>query len=157
LLEMWGSGASDVYAVGFGPAQHWDGHAWTPMPEILGQNISGSGPSDVWVGASNGLQHFDGLAWSRVPEMEGRFVQCVTVRDVDNVWVATLHNGIQAIEHFDGSAWTVGVEIPAASNANVVGIGVGSDGDIWVVGRQAVGPSLQTRGYLLRFDGTRWT
>src|SRR6185436_15168757 len=56
LYGVWGSGPSDVWAVGdVGTILHWDGSAWWKVPSGTTHDLRGvwgSGPSDVWaVGA----------------------------------------------------------------------------------------------------------
>ncbi len=152
--DVWGSGANDVYAVGFANAQHWDGQAWTTVPGgVRGTSVSGSKTDDVWIGSSDGLWRFDGAAWTRVPEVEGRFVQGVTVPARNDVWAAVLHDGVVDIQHFDGAAWTVSFHIDDR-NVNVWGIGSGSKRDVWVLGTHW--SSFVQRGYAAHFDGQAW-
>ena len=86
---IWGSGPSDVWAVGyyggdsastgaFGTVAHFDGTTWSPStlpadagPIPTGANtyglhgVWGSGPNDVWiVGDSGTLRHYDGSGWT---------------------------------------------------------------------------------------------
>ncbi len=54
---LWGSGASDVWAVGDGTIVHWDGSAWTTSGTWWWQvlfGIWGSGASDVWAVGAGG-------------------------------------------------------------------------------------------------------
>src|SRR5260370_592420 len=72
LAGVWGSGPSDVWAVGgigtISTILHWDGSAWTSIPSgttdrFLG--VWGSGASDVWaVGAGGTIRHWDGCTCS---------------------------------------------------------------------------------------------
>src|SRR5215813_7085619 len=71
LRRVWGSGASDVWAVGwYGIILHWDGSAWTGVSSgttngLLG--IWGSGASDVWaVGDGGTILHWNGSHWTSV-------------------------------------------------------------------------------------------
>jgi len=82
LASVWGSGATDVWAVGAcmgapwsSPILHWDGTAWSgsSLPDMQLSGVWGSGASDVWaVGSSTttaGVQeevivHYDGHSWS---------------------------------------------------------------------------------------------
>jgi len=72
LRAFWGSGASDLWAVGdFGTILHWDGSAWASVSSGTTNwlwGIWGSGASDVWaVGFSGIILHWDGSAWTSVP------------------------------------------------------------------------------------------
>jgi hypothetical protein len=75
LSSVWGSGPSDVWAVGGGSGffMHWDGTAWS---SVGGGNVSaasgvwGSSSNDVWAvgpgydGVLSAFMHWDGSAWS---------------------------------------------------------------------------------------------
>ncbi|MFP2908871.1 hypothetical protein ACLESD_28235 [Pyxidicoccus sp. 3LFB2] len=74
LFSVWGSSATDVWAVGAGGTIiHWDGKAWTPFSSPTHRDlraVSGSGPTDVIaVGGKEGdalptIIHWDGKVWS---------------------------------------------------------------------------------------------
>ncbi len=53
LTAIWGSGKTDVWAVGTtGTIVHFDGAEWKPIPSGTNQTLRGvwgSGPSDVWI------------------------------------------------------------------------------------------------------------
>ncbi len=59
LVDVWGSSARDVWAVGSGGTIiHWDGAAWTRVPTPYGdtlRSVGGSGVSDVWIVSSTSL------------------------------------------------------------------------------------------------------
>lgn len=71
LLDIWGSGADDIYVVGKpGTLLHWNGTAWSLQDlgttEIL-TSVWGTGPSDVFVVGHQGLvYHFNGSGWSQM-------------------------------------------------------------------------------------------
>jgi hypothetical protein len=78
LAAVWGSSASDVWAVGSGGTIiHYDGNNWTPTPSGVPNTfygVWGSGPNDVYVvsGAAvilrgNGMQSGGGTTWNLVP------------------------------------------------------------------------------------------
>ena len=82
LYGVWGSGPSDVWAVGgdpqgLGPAPalcHWNGEGWSieaAPPEADGRilyKVWGTAQDDVWaVGQGGLLLHYDGMSWSSVP------------------------------------------------------------------------------------------
>jgi hypothetical protein len=54
LAGLWGSSASDVYAVGNG-IFHYDGQTWTKIDERSGADIWGPSPTDVYVVGASGL------------------------------------------------------------------------------------------------------
>lgn len=59
LFSVWGSSASDVWAVGSGGTiLHFDGQAWARVPTTTSEtfhSVWGSGAGDVWVAASTHL------------------------------------------------------------------------------------------------------
>lgn len=70
IFKVWGSGPSDVYAVGHrGLVLHYDGDGWTEL--FVGASddliaVWGTGPDNVLAvgGRSNGIvSHFDGTEW----------------------------------------------------------------------------------------------
>jgi len=79
LSAVWGSGPSDVWAVGSaGTIAHYDGATWAVLPKTDGGTeqtlftVWGSGPNDVWAGSTERvLFHTDGwkqghATWSLV-------------------------------------------------------------------------------------------
>jgi hypothetical protein len=111
VADLWGSGDSDVFAVGQGGVSHWDGAAWTAIGGSVvdeADGVWGFGPTDVWaVGTFGALAHFDGSAWTdTVPANDANF-------DADHVsvWGAAPGDvwaigGIGTISHWDGTRWT---------------------------------------------------
>jgi hypothetical protein len=70
LLGVWGSSATNVFAVGDdGRIVRYNGTSWSPMQSGTGRTlarVSGSGPNDVWALGDSTLLHFDGTNWSNV-------------------------------------------------------------------------------------------
>lgn len=84
LFRVWGSSATDVWAVGDSVLVHYDGAAWSNVP-MVGDLVSmqsgpsaqqstfqlglwGSGPNDVYLGGNRGrIARFDGSAWRLMP------------------------------------------------------------------------------------------
>ncbi len=74
LYGIWGSGPSDVYAVGFsGTMLHFDGQQWNELPPVpFGEEphfgeIWANGPEDILVCDRDGpICHWDGLAWTEL-------------------------------------------------------------------------------------------
>jgi hypothetical protein len=78
LAAVWGSSASDVWAVGSGGTIiHYDGTSWTPTPSGVRNTfygVWGSGPNEVYVVSStavilrgNGMQPGGGTTWELLP------------------------------------------------------------------------------------------
>jgi len=74
VYGVWGSEASDVWAVGAYNMLHWNGSTWTSVPSGTGSylyGVWGSGASDVWAvgfaAATTSFRtvlHWNGSAWS---------------------------------------------------------------------------------------------
>jgi hypothetical protein len=80
LFGVWGTSASDVFAVGAGPPGppgvilHYDGASWTMIASSSTDGFDGvwgSSSSDVYVVGSptcmeSAMVHFDGVSWATV-------------------------------------------------------------------------------------------
>jgi hypothetical protein len=68
LTTVWGSGPSDVWALGGAEILHWDGKQLSAdVPDVYNAvGISGTGPYDVWVANEKRLLHFDGDDWTQI-------------------------------------------------------------------------------------------
>jgi cysteine-rich repeat protein len=71
LQSVWGSGHTDVFAVGDdGTLLHYDGQSWQPMESPTGEELYGawgSGHADVFaVGDDGTLLHYNGDSWARM-------------------------------------------------------------------------------------------
>jgi len=126
-----GSGPDDIWAVGGGAFEHFDGAVWRSVPAAVPvgsvTGISVISPSDAWaVGSIN--------------------AQPGGYSDLAHPYVV----------HWDGSAWTrVGVPHPA-TDARLSAVSASSPTDVWAVG-SALDPATQTTaGFAVHFDGTRW-
>jgi hypothetical protein len=136
LGGVWGANADDVWAVGFGEIEHWDGGTWTTWPgSVASGNLSGvwgSAANDVWaVGASGLLLHYDGSAWLPVDAGTGADLGGVWGTAASDVWAAASSAPGQGfILHFDGSTWSMVLGIDAGLNA----VGGTKGGTVWAVG-----------------------
>jgi hypothetical protein len=160
LLGVAALSASNVWVVGGNPPAscggtipvliaHWDGHAWslvpnTPQGVLFG--VSASGPSDVWaVGAyPTLLMHYNGQQWSQVPGASGTSYAGVALRGVaaraaNDAWaVGESGTGIGTqtiIEHWNGSSWTGTMASgPGLMTNTLLGVAAVSANDAWAVG-----------------------
>ena len=175
FFGLWGSSATDVYAVGdtvdavaarHPSAARWNGSAWLPveLPSVAGLSLAdvwGSSDLDVYaVGSAAGrgvVLHFDGETWSVVlDEPHVGFVR-VGGSGRSDVWV-TGHalvptgNGVEeaaghgAIRHFDGTGWSA-VQSPTSAPLGAVSA---SSSVVYVIadGGQS--------GSVWRYDGATW-
>ena len=71
LLSIWGSSASDVWAVGDnGTILHYNGTSWSSVARVTGEHLNGvwgTSSSNIWaVGLGGTILHYDGTIWSSV-------------------------------------------------------------------------------------------
>ena len=143
LNGVWGSGPSDVWAVGVdessggveGEIRHWDRSTWSVFPHpptSTLRSVWGSSPTDVWavgdggVTVGNGILHWDGSAWSSVTSVWG--LSGVWGSGASDVWAVG-----REILHSDGDGWPF--------NASFSGLNaVWGSGrcDVWAVGNGAI-------------------
>jgi hypothetical protein len=121
LQGVWGSSATDVFAVGYWPVGgselktgciilHYDGNAWSTMMSggtFALYDIWGSSATDVFaVGdcypdGGGIILHYNGIAWSNMNIIAGQLF---------GVWGSSATDvyavGPDAILHYDGSAWS---------------------------------------------------
>ncbi|MHB1312039.1 MAG: sialidase family protein [Gemmatimonadaceae bacterium] len=71
LYSIWGSSASNVFAVGAGGRiLRYNGTSWAAMNSPTSRNlarVAGSGANDVWAVGDSTLVHFDGTQWTSYP------------------------------------------------------------------------------------------
>jgi len=172
LESVWGSGPSDVWAVGGsfaggGEILHWDGSAWsfssvalsdggTILPTVA--SVWGSGPSDVWAVGPGLVLHWDGFTWlvsSLPPLTDGG-----TLYNLGGVW-GSGPNDVWAVGgdmtdgtsgtilHWNGSAWSTS-PLPSidggAPPSRVTGIWGSGPNDVWGVNSE-----------ILHWNGAAWS
>jgi hypothetical protein len=104
---VWGSSASDVYAVSGTTLWHFDGHAWADTHRDWagtgrggGNDVFGSGADDVWVTIGDGnVGHWHGNVWSVIELPE------ITVYGVANSPTDVWFSGYRTV-HYDGNQFT---------------------------------------------------
>jgi hypothetical protein len=154
LAGVWGSGASDVWAVGAGVI-HWDGTAWSvPAGAPRGplSSVAGSGPGDVWA-VGDSAWRWDGAAWSSLPSAAPK-MQRVALGGPGDAWV--LSEGVPAgVYHWGGAAWAL--SSPPAGGV-LTGLWASGPNDVTVVGWFS---NASNHGFPdaidLHWDGSAWT
>jgi len=185
------SGAADAWAVGtinlvkhpgyFGPLTlHWNGSAWTNVPDPLPLNPGTAlvGVADVSStnayaigneGAAYGLvEHWDGTTWTRpaaqppFPEPNGstfaqNTVDAISATSPSNVWIVGtyLHTVFGNIwdpysVHWNGTAWKL-VRMPQATGAVFTSADATGPASVWAAGNGPSGPLIA------HWNGTAWT
>lgn len=164
---VWGSGRDDVWLAVWQGVQHWDGKAWTFIPERevgLTSQLHGTSGHDVWMIGDRGsfygrVLHYDGNGWADLtplPELPRQSFKPDRVWAVapDLVWLAAkvdveggdVAHGTNhaALFRWDGTEWT---QFDVFAQAESV--------TVWAAGRN---DAWATRdGQLFHWDGTAWT
>lgn len=183
LASVWGSGPSDVWAVGAaGSVLHWDGSAWTAASVGTSQSLYavwGTGPNDVWIASSPSVIFrkagaVDGAArWSLAPAIveapgaRGKVLRALWGTSPSDVWVggdlfasassSTRWGLWRSAAAGSGAAWT------GTSPRAVSAIWGSGPNDVWIVGGasgelgDAGASSAHTDGALTEEGLLAWT
>jgi hypothetical protein len=151
--------------------EHWNGTSWSIVSNpVFASNgvafaVSADSANDIWIlVGSKTFLHFDGTNWSSVASPMG--TTSVTALSPTNVWaVGTVPGGttggyhrrplvIAAIEHWDGTRWSIVASPNPApgANSNLQGIAAISANDIWAVGSIGAAKTLTEH-----WDGISWS
>ena len=178
---MWGSAPDDVFVVGTGGIHHYDGAAWSPLPqgmptEPILHAIWGNSPDDVFtVGQAGVILRYDGSVWSPMATGTNGTFYGVGGSSSGDVFAVGL-SGL--IYHFDGAGWSPMAggttqhlyDVWAGSPSDVYAVGGDAlhyDGDVWaeidLPGGYGVWGSSPTDvfatcgGWVMHYDGASWT
>jgi len=133
LSDVWGSSASDVYAVGIlfaengmnGFILHYDGSNWSNIKDFPGEDlwaIWGSSGNDIYA-VGEVVVHFDGSEWSEVDAIEPGYYDDVFGGASDDVFVVGDDNF-----HFNGQEWT---EVVQPETCCISRIWKAQEGYVW--------------------------
>jgi hypothetical protein len=156
VLSIWGSGPSDVFAVG-GPlgnagfetlALHYDGSAWRELPPGGDETlwwVGGSGPTDVWmVGERGRILHWDGASFAEHDAGTTATLWGVLALSPTDAWIVggTPGEGTAApndiVLRWDGASWSPEpLPDPPLGRALYKGWGESSE-DLYVVGELGI-------------------
>lgn len=175
--------AADVWSVGYGLIEHWNGANWRLVPSAPGGNppdfksVTTVASNDVWaVGRRQEttspywnkplVEHWDGSSWTVVPSPEGSTTTSqllgVDAVSANDIWAvgdtsAPAPTYVQAlIEHWDGSSWNIipSPNVNGSSWNSLTSVAVVSANDIWAVGYY-MGTNWRT--LTLHWDGSTWS
>jgi hypothetical protein len=138
-----GSGPTDVWAVGGGEIDHYDGVGWGRVENGVGnlRDVWASGPGDAFaVGDGGAIWHWDGTSWTAQASPVTTPLAAVWGAAPDDVFAV----GAGGALHYDGTAWTtmdVGTQVALADVEGTSG------SDVFAVG---------DAGHVFHHDGTRW-
>ena len=145
MVALWGSGSSDVYAVGGTTIQHWDGcvvvrHHLRASGALLA--IWGSSATDVYAcGKTGTLVHSTGGAFSAVAGNP------LGTEDCTAIWGSSssdVYIGATNVYHYNGTSWSP----VSAGISNIRAIWGTSSSDVWIGG---------TSGNVVHYNGTSWS
>jgi hypothetical protein len=175
--------SDDVWAVGYGLIEHWNGARWRLVSAAPGGNapdfksVTAVASNDVWaVGrrqetTSQGYQktlveHWDGSAWTVVPSPNGSTTTSqllgVDAVSANDIWAvgdtsAPAPTYVQSlIEHWDGSSWSI-IPSPSVSGGSwnaLTSVAVVSANDVWAVGYYM---ESNWSTLTMHWDGSTWS
>lgn len=141
FVALWGSGASDVFAVGIGGwIAHYDGTRWTDSMVGSFDTVWGNGPHDVYAGGQSGVAHYDGVAWTIVGGGNIVNLWASGTTDVFLLDAGTPAMPTNTAKHFDSASWSA---LPLA-------------GGRWFWGSSARDVFLVGDGPILHYQGASW-
>ncbi|MFL5495980.1 MAG: hypothetical protein ACJ8DC_16470 [Gemmatimonadales bacterium] len=181
LSSVWGSSASDVFALGEPGGTwdsgifHYDGHAWSPQAsehDVTLHALWGSGANDVFaagfrvdgVRPQGVLLHYDGNAWSTMAgpaigetDVEVYFESLWGTSGSDVFAVGNFYHSYEngLIAHYDGTSWSK-MSIPYEAGRELVDVFGTSSSDVYAVGSINF-PDAPRFGIILHYDGSQWT
>jgi len=159
---VWGSSAEDVYLANWMGMWHFDGSAWSAIPELEWHatlDVYGFGAGDVWaVGPAGRILHYNGSSWSS-RRYDGSSVRSEPLDAWVNpqgtlylwgVWGAAANDVFVAgdsgtVLHWNGAAWA---RMSTGTTAGLRRVWGNSGRDVYVSGEA---------GTLLHYDGTGWS
>lgn len=140
-------------------------------------DVSGASSADIWaVGSSRPpggpdrtlVEHWNGSSWSIVstpdPGQYGNILDGVLALSADDVWAvgARQDSFYQSplAEHWNGSSWTAAA-VPnpkyCTGHSYLTDIGAVSPTNLWAVGWCTASSRGGEQGYVVRWNGSRWT
>jgi hypothetical protein len=148
FVAVWGSSATNVYAVGGDTIAHWNGETWAVevTRSLTLQAVWGSGPGDVYAVGYSGNMHWDGMSWS--PLTIGAYNNsAVWGSAADDVFVV----GLEGIQHWDGVSWR---KVRSGLNSWMNAIWGSGPRDVYAV---TFPPGGNQPKEIVHFDGRTWT
>jgi hypothetical protein len=164
LGGVWGTGASNVFAVGGDEIWRYDGNSWQLMASVNANSLRrvwGSGATDIFaVGrytsqeTAAGVWHFDGASWKFMPADTSGMRWGVWGSSHNNVFVVGDVSGHGLISRYDGVDWNTAL---ATRTPTLQGVWGSSASDVFAVGGGARnGSCCSGEGTILHFNGNSW-
>ena len=179
LAEDWGTGPTDVFAVGELETQggqgvasvilHFDGGAWQPQyrqDDLSLRGVWGSSATDVYavgfhfIGLGAALLHYNGVAWVQADnftdqdeELAFQGIWGSSATDVFAVGIAFDGRFQKSlIVHYDGSGWRR-MDPPVETSPRLSDVWGSGPTDVYAVGRDEVSEVA----VIIRYDGGGWS
>ena len=147
-LGVWAQNANNVFAVGTGGIDRFDGTTTTSMlsPQTLGglflYGVWGADANNVFaVGDRGSIYRYDGATWTRMTNTSTRFLVGIWGSSATNVFAV---GQAGTILRYNGSTWS---QMPSGTTRRLLGVW-GNGNTVFAVGDS---------GTVLRFNGTAWT
>jgi hypothetical protein len=154
LDGVWGTSASNVWAVGYETILHYDGATWSTVAGGSGSTlfgiwlfgIWGSSASNIWAvgfeaGGTPALLHYDGANWSTVPSPSSSTnYSSVSGSSASVVWVADADG---FVSHYDGTSWSI---VSTGTTRPLTAVWASSPSDVWAVGFEG----------MFHYNGVSW-
>ena len=176
--------ADDVWAVGDGLIEHWNGNRWRLVSAAPGGNppefksVTALASDDVWAvglrweGSPSYprtlIEHWDGSAWTVVTSPNGSTTGSqllgVDAVSANDIWAVGSSSTLgppyenTLIEHWDGASWSI-IPSPNPSGGNfnkLTGVAVVAANDIWAVGSYS-GSTGHSQTLIEHWDGSTWS
>src|SRR5919106_3055524 len=176
--------ADDVWAVGDGLIEHWNGNRWRLVSAAPGGNppefksVTALASDDVWAvglrweGSPSYprtlIEHWDGSAWTVVTSPNGSTTGSqllgVDAVSANDIWAVGSSSTLAPpyentlIEHWDGASWSI-IPSPNPSGGNfnkLTGVAVEAANDIWAVGSYS-GSTGHSQTLIEHWDGSTWS
>jgi hypothetical protein len=132
FTSMAGSFDTDVWAVGPGGAQHWNGSTWSaaPMPPetppLTGVWVGGL--YDAWVvGAAGTVLHWTGSTFTKLVAPTTTDLTCITGTGTFDIWIGG-RGGL--LLHWDGNDWS---QFSSPAGRTIQSIWTSLGGDVFFV------------------------
>jgi Protein kinase domain len=153
---------------------HWNGTAWTQVPNPGGAGsvlygVAVVSADDAWaVGSGYGslILHWDGATWTRVPSPASVGANGLTgdlwdvaALSATSVWAVGEIPGSNStsqtlILHWNGTTWTRVQSPNPGTSLNFYWVAVASDGTAWALGETISASNLSP--LVMRWDGSTW-
>jgi hypothetical protein len=170
---------SDVWAVGSGFFEHFDGTSWTTVASTVGTHLRAVtvlAANDAWaVGGIDDtrpgyrrdltyLAHWDGVSWTTAPSPLGLTsgsLSSVSATGPSDIWaVGALSSGPPVALHYDGAGWRQVATPPTGPFSALAGVVAISSTNAWAVGSRngtlPNGDAVQ-RTLTEHWNGTAWS